>query len=168
MIQEIKDLKDLFIAQGRELYDATIQEQQELPSIRDEVRDDKLRSIINRQLTTSKDQAMRLQEAFKTLEITMEGEKDEFCKTILDKTKDIIKRSKDSKVRDAAIISSIQRLNHNKISAFGTLRAYANEIGQDKIANTLYIKMQEEKDIDSQLSSLAEMEINKKALLSEV
>lgn len=168
MVNEIKNLEDLFITQGRELYNATLQEQKELSSIRDYVENDQLKSILNRQLYSSKDQSRYLHEALKELNVSPEGEKDDLCKTIFNKTKKLIERSKDPKVRDAAIISSIQHLNHHKISAFGSLNAFAKEIGKDKLANTFHKTLQEEKDIDSQLSSLAEMEINRKALLTKV
>ncbi|MBL6448115.1 DUF892 family protein [Fulvivirga sp. 29W222] len=163
MATKLENLKDLFLEQGRELHDAAMQEQKELPEILKDATNQQLKAIIDRQLKMAKTEISYLDEAFKKLRVKGQGEKNLCCESIIKQTKALIKRSKDAEVRDAAIINSIQRLNHNKITGFGSLTSYAREIGQDEIAANLHKALEQEKSIDEDLSDLAEWEVNKKA-----
>lgn len=162
---QIETLRDLFIEQGRELYDVTGQEQVELPLIKRQVSNPQLRKLLDRQLSTVKNQRIRVQEALKKLETTPEGEKNVCCQAVFKQTKNLIDRSKNPRVRDAVILNSIQRLNHTKITGLGSLTAYAREIGQPEIASAIHETLDEEKAIDRELSRLAESDVNKKAVL---
>lgn len=162
-MNKIGSLKDLFIEQGRELYDASRQEQKELPSLRQQARNSDLKKIIDRQITTARDQSERIEKAFKKLNVNPEGVKNSCCESMIKRAQELAGQSATDEVRDAAIINSIQRLNHNKITGFGSLTAYAREIDQPEIASSLHKSLEEERGIDKDLSRLAEKEINKKA-----
>ena len=163
MQQKISNLQDLFIEQGRELYDVSKIEQRELPHIQKQATSPQLKKVLDRQLSTSKTQSGRLQQAFKTLNVSSDGEQALSYDTLIKHTKDLINRSEDGQVRDAVIVNSVQKLNHNKISSLGSLESYAKEIGQAEIANWLHDSLKEEKAIDQELSTLALSEISKKA-----
>ncbi|ELR69517.1 Hypothetical protein C900_05049 [Fulvivirga imtechensis AK7] len=164
MTTKLENLKDLFLEQGRELYDAAKQEQKELPGIQKQVTNQQLRKIIDRQLDVANTEIRYLDEAFKKLNASAQGEKNHCCESIIKQTKSLIDRSKDAEVRDAVIVNSIQRLNHNKITGFGSLTSYAKEIGHKEIADSLHKALEQEKGIDQDLSNLAEKEINRKAV----
>jgi ferritin-like metal-binding protein YciE len=166
MGKKIKNLKDLFIEQGRELYDSSIQEEKQLGIIENHAWNTKLKNVINRQLSTARDQRDRLTSAFKTLNTQIEGEKNECSQAVLRKTQSLIDRSHDQRIKDAVIINSIQRLNHTKIAGLGSLASYAKEIGHPEIAHSIQETLEQEKAIDRELSDLAEKEINQKALTS--
>jgi len=163
---KIENLKDLFLEQGRELYDASLLAQKELPLIKKEVSSPKLRNVIDRELLTAKREADRIEAVFKNMHVDPLGEKNECCTAVLNHTKKMIKRSADPKVKDAAIINSIQRLNHNKITGFGSMASYAREIGQETFADSLYQALLEEKALDKELSILAESDINHQAAIA--
>lgn len=164
MKNKLENLKDLFIEQGRELYDASKQEQNELPIIRNRIKSEALKKVIDRQLTSAKKQNLRIQEALKKVNTTPEGVKSESFQSVLKQAKNLIERTEDNGVRDAAIVNSIQRLNHNKITGLGSLASYAKEIGHQDIAKSLHEVLDEEKALDKELSDLAQKEINRKAL----
>ena len=164
MKKEIVTLKDLFLEQGRELYNASLQEKKILPEIKKKVNNQELRNLINRQLESAKDQNSRLDRVFQNLDQSPEGEKDECCQSVLSKTKEFIERSTKPEIRDAAIINTIQRLNHNKMAGFGSLISYASEIGEQGIADDLQTSLSDEREIDQALSRIAEGGINKRAL----
>lgn len=164
MKTKIENLKDLFVEQGRELYSALHQEQKELPEMQRQVNNPKLKSLIDRQVTLAKKQSQTIQEAFKSIHESPEGERNECCEAVFKKSKDLIGRSKNQEVRDSVIINSIQRLNHSKITGLGSLSAYAREIDQKKVAEHLHESLNHEKKIDQELSVLAETDINKKAM----
>lgn len=163
-MEQIENLKDLFVEQGRELYDASLQEQKELPNIEKRAKTQELKKIINRQIKTAKDQNERLQQAFKELKAVPTGVKSLYCDAIMRQTRDLIDRCKDPEVCDAAIVGAIQHLNHHKITGYGTLAAYANELGQRDLATKLHQALEEEKTIDTELNNLAKREINKTAV----
>jgi ferritin-like metal-binding protein YciE len=164
MSKKIENLRDLFIVQGREFYDASKQEESELPKIQKHTKNQKLNQILDSQLNMAKNQKIRIQQALKKMNVSPEGEKNESCETSIKHTKSMIARSKDPEVRDAAIINSIQRLNHTKIASLGALSSYARQLGHEDIANSFHETLNEEKAIDKKLSDIAINEINKKAL----
>lgn len=160
----IQNLKDLFIEQGRELYDANRQEQQQLPNIKRSVRNLELSRIIDHQIKAVKDHEERLEEAFQKIGVEPQGEKSECTKAALRHAQNLMERSRDPEVRDAAVINVLQRLNYNNITGFGSLASYAREIGQPEVAESLTDAIRQERKIDRDLSELAEREINKKAV----
>lgn len=166
MSKRINNLKDLFVEQARELYDSSLQEEKELGFIESHVSNAQLKNVVNNQFNTARDQRALLDKAFKTLNTSVEGEKNECCQAVLRKAQSLIDRSGDGRIKDAVIINSIQRLNHSKIAILGSLASYAKEIGHPEIAYSLKETLDEEKAIDRELTDLAEKEINQKALTS--
>jgi ferritin-like metal-binding protein YciE len=69
----------------------------------------------------------------------------------------------DAEVKDACLLSSIQEINHYKISAYGTAAAFASTLGMDATAQVFRKAEVNEKQIDDRLSQLAAFEINLKA-----
>jgi ferritin-like metal-binding protein YciE len=58
-------------------------------------------------------------------------------------------------VRDAAIISSCQRVEHYEISAYGTVRTYAEQMGHQRAAAILKQTLDEELAADKKLTQIA-------------
>ncbi len=164
MNKKIENLKDLFVEQGREFYDTSLQEKAELPIIQQHVKNQQLKKIINRQLNLSKDQNHRIEQAFKKLNLDPKGEKNECCASVFKHAKSLINRSTDAEVRDAVIVNSIQRLNHSKITQLGSLAAYAKEIDHEDIAISLRESLKEEMAMDKELSELAALDVNRRAV----
>ena len=70
----------------------------------------------------------------------------------------------DASVRDAALLASIQNINHFKIGSYGTAAAFANALGRTKTAQLFHDFEVNEKQMDDRLSQLAVYEINLTAL----
>jgi ferritin-like metal-binding protein YciE len=69
----------------------------------------------------------------------------------------------DKKVLDAAVIGSAQAIEHCEISRYGTLIAWAEELGYDNVTGLLKSNLREEKAADKKLSALAEAKVNRQA-----
>ena len=69
----------------------------------------------------------------------------------------------DKKVLDAALIAAAQAVEHYEITRYGTLIAWAEELGKDAVAKLLTTTLNEEKAADKKLSSIAEKKVNLKA-----
>ena len=162
-MNKISNLRDLFIEQGRELYNSNYQEIVELPDIERQVTSLELKKIIHKQYIKAQYQQFRIKDLFEKINASPDGEKCEITESIIKKTLSQIRRSTVASVRDAGIISLIQMLNHRKIAGLGSLTAYAREIDQEQSAKSLHEALVDEKEIDEELSELAENEINKMA-----
>lgn len=163
MNSRIENLRDLFIEQAQELFDALRQEQNELSYLQRQVTHYALKKLLQRVAANNERHSLELQQSLLSLGAGTEGEKSGCCETALRETKSLVHRSADNGVRDAVVLSSIQRLIHYKISGLGSLVSYSREIGQEQIASSLQRILEKEKAIDRRLSQLAEREINKKA-----
>lgn len=163
MISSVESMKDLFVEQGRELYSSTKQELKELPIIEKSVTSKKLKSLIEKEMKIAKEQKNRLKSTFERMKVEPDGEKCCETETILSQAKKQAVRIVNPNLRDASIISAIQNLNHRKIAGFGTTAAFAREIGLEDAARTMRVGLAEEKEIDHELSLLAESEVNKMA-----
>jgi ferritin-like metal-binding protein YciE len=66
-------------------------------------------------------------------------------------------------VLDAALIAAAQAVEHYEITRYGTLAAWAHQLGRDDCAAVLQRTLEEEKATDKKLSALAESKLNRKA-----
>ncbi|MFH4968073.1 DUF892 family protein [Gaetbulibacter sp. M240] len=163
MTKRIENLKDVFLERGRELYNASVEEQKELPRMQKQVTNSGLKQIIDLELSTASKQSLKLYDFLSKFDVKPKGEKDECCHSIVKEANKMLAKTTDSYVKDVVILESIQRLNHNNISTLGTLASYAHEIGEGTMAASLHELVDEEKRIDTKLSELAKSKINKKA-----
>jgi ferritin-like metal-binding protein YciE len=166
MSRKIANLKDLFLERARELHDTSHLEQKELVSIKVKCSNEQLTEIIDREIYSAKNQAQTLVEIFNDIKEKHEGTKDLCSRAILEETKNLISKSNDQKVKDAAIIDSIKRLNHHNIASLGSLAAFAMELGMRSHSISLQSLLKEEKIIDKQLSELAMTQVNKEAAIA--
>ncbi len=162
-INSISTLKDLLITELGELYSTNEQELNEMVAIENEAASKKLKTIIQKQLKRTQIQQNRLKEVFHMINTIPSAKKCLTTEGILKQTKEHIASSMESNVRDSSIISSLQKLNHRKITGFGSAAAYARELSKESAARILRETLAEEKEIDNELTELAESEINKMA-----
>jgi ferritin-like metal-binding protein YciE len=66
-------------------------------------------------------------------------------------------------VRDAALIAAAQAVEHYEISRYGSLVAWAKQLGRNDCAELLKQNLEEEKAADKKLTALAESQVNRKA-----
>jgi ferritin-like metal-binding protein YciE len=79
-------------------------------------------------------------------------------------TEEKMKNCKDFNVRDASLLASVQNISHYKIGTYGTSASFAHTLGKERIAVLFYECEANEKQIDRELTILAEKEINNLAL----
>ncbi len=82
---------------------------------------------------------------------------------ILDEAKEIMGDCRDAEVCDAAMLSAAQAVEHYEITRYGTLIAFANQLGRSDCASLLKQTLEEEKAADQKLTSIAESQVNRKA-----
>lgn len=152
-----KDLKDLLID---ELHDILSAEEQIVKALPDMVRaaeSPELKKAFESHLKETKGHVQRLKKIFKLLKVEVE---EKFCmgtKGLIQECKEVLKEFKTkSPIRDAALISKAQRIEHYEIAAYGTVRTYASELDLDAVADLLQETLDEEGNVDKKLTKIAE------------
>lgn len=158
--KEIFDLYDLLLEQLRDLYDGEQQQLEVLPKL-DELADSfELEEIIEYHRKETLRQYERLEDIFRKLEENPEGESCDGVKGLIKETLKLAKRCRNPEVCDAAIITSLQHINHYEIAGYGTAIAYAKQLNRHDIGELLLETLREERASDMGLSEIAETHVN--------
>lgn len=164
MNTKIENLKDLFLEQSQELYSACHIEQREFPHIQNKATSLQLKIAIEQKKIISREQIKTLRKIFNQYSIEPISEGNKCYEAIFDHLNLLIERAGDTRVKDVAIINTVQRTCHNKIAGLGALAAYAEELGYDDIADVIHRSLAEEKTIDADLTQMALADINRRAI----
>lgn len=159
----MKDLKELFEHQLKDLYSAETQLIKALPKMAKNANDKKLKEAFENHLEETKEQKERLAEICKELGIKPTGETCKAMKGLIEEAEDFLKEDASAEVRDAGLIADAQRVEHYEIAGYGTVVRYAKELGHKDIAKKLQKTLDEEYNADNKLDKLAEGRLNKKA-----
>ncbi len=159
----MKNLKDLFEHQLKDLYSAENQLVEALPKMQKHATDDKLKKAFENHLKETKGHVKRLEEITEKLGIKPTGEKCKAMEGLVKEAESFLKEDTEKDVRDAGLIAEAQRVEHYEISGYGTAVRYAKELGHDNIADKLQKTLDEEYKADNLLTDMAEDRLNKKA-----
>ena len=157
-------LQDLFEHEIRELYSVESQLIEAIPKMAGNSTNEELRSGFREQLEQTKHHRDRLEQIGELYHFNPEGEDCDAMEALLGEGKKAMKSKTIPALRDAALISAGQRVEHYEISAYGTARNYAQSLGFDEAANILEQTLGEEKETDLKLNYLALDRINEAAL----
>ena len=159
----MKNLKDLFEHQLKDLYSAETQMIEALPKMAKNAHDEKLKKALEGHLEETKNHKKRLQEVCDDFGIKPTGEECKAMKGLVKEADSFLKEDAKPDVRDAGIIAESQSVEHYEISGYGTVIRYAKELGHKKIAEKLAKTLKEEYGADDKLNKLAENRINEEA-----
>jgi ferritin-like metal-binding protein YciE len=159
----IETMEDLLVHELRDLYNAEQQLLRALPKMVEAATTPELVQALQNHLNQTEAQVNRLEECFSTLGVSSKGKKCAGMEGLLEEADDLIGEVEDEVLRDAAIIGAAQRVEHYEISAYGTARAFAKELGQDEVVGLLTTTIEEEAAADEVLSAIAEGRVNMEA-----
>ncbi|SHE90192.1 Ferritin-like metal-binding protein YciE [Fodinibius roseus] len=158
--QDIIDLYDLMLEQLRDLYDGERQQLDYLRKAEEQADSFELDEIIQMHRRETKNQLERIEEVFDILHEEPAGESCDGIRGIIEEAVKLSDRCKNPEVRDAALVTAIQHINHYEIAGYGTAISYAKAHEQHDIAERLLDTLREEKRADMGLSDLAQDQIN--------
>jgi len=161
--RDIKTLDDLFVHQLRDIYYAEKQIVQALPEMIEKAKDPGLKQGFEAHLGETKNHVKRLEQVFKMHGVEAKGVECPAIDGIIEEADEIAGEVDDTKVLDAALIAAAQAVEHYEITRYGTLIAWAKQLGRTDCASVLEETLKEEKAADSKLTSLAERDVNVKA-----
>ena len=162
-IKDLKTLDDLFVHQLRDIYYAEKQIVQALPDMIEKATDPTLRQGFETHLAETKSHVQRLEQVFKMHGVEAKGIECPAIDGIIEESDDVAGEVEDKTVLDAALIAAAQAVEHYEISRYGTLIAWAKQLGRPDCASVLQQNLEEEKAADSKLTSIAERNVNAKA-----
>jgi ferritin-like metal-binding protein YciE len=157
---EVTALQDLFENELRDVYDAEKQIVKALPRVIRAATSEDLRNALEEHLEVTRGQVDRLEQVFDSLEMKPRGKHCPGMEGILEEGKELINEGAKGDVLDAGLIAAAQRVEHYEISVYGTLAAWARQLGHNNVVRLLEETLQEEKQADKKLTALAEGETN--------
>lgn len=160
---KMQTLNDLYLAELHDLYDAENQILKALPKMAETAASPELRTAFQEHLEETRTHVARLEEVFNMHGEKIKGDKCEGIEGILKEGKELMNADAQPMVRDAALISAAQRVEHYEIAAYGCVRTYAQQLGFERAANILQTTLQEEEQTDKRLTGIAESRVNVEA-----
>ncbi len=160
--KSIQTLDDLFVHTLQDMYYAEQQIAKSLPKMIDKATDPQLKQALQSHLGETQNHVKRLEQVFQMHGQPAKGTTCAAMDGILDEAKDILGVANDNDVIDAAIISSAQAVEHYEITRYGTLIAFANQLGRQDCAAVLQQTLDEERAADRKLTAIAENRVNRK------
>jgi ferritin-like metal-binding protein YciE len=155
-------LHELYLEELKDLYDAENQIIKALPKMIDAASSEELQGALTEHLEVTRGQAKRLEQIFQNMGEKLKAEKCKGMEGLIKEGSDILSEDMDEDVKDAAIISAAQRIEHYEMAGYGTVRTWANLLGETEAEELLQETLDEEKEADEKLNELAE-EINVQA-----
>jgi ferritin-like metal-binding protein YciE len=159
----VMTLNDLFMETLKDIYYAEKKLVKTLPKMAKKASSPSLKGAIEAHLSETEIHVERLEEIFQSLGKKPVAKKCEALEGILKEADEVTSEIEDKETLDAAIISSAQTVEHYEIARYGTLACWARLLGMETAENLLQNTLDEERDADHKLSSLAEGSINQKA-----
>jgi ferritin-like metal-binding protein YciE len=164
---EMSSLRDAFIEEIKDLYDAEQQLTKALPQLAKAATNPELRSALEAHLDETRGQVSRLEEIFELLDERAKGRHCAGIAGIIEEAADALEEDAPPTVMDACIIAGGQRAEHYEMAAYGTAIAWAEVLELPEVSQLLAQTLDEEKAADERLTALAVAGINEAAATAE-
>jgi ferritin-like metal-binding protein YciE len=161
--KDIKSMNDLFVHTLRDIYYAEKQIEKSLPDMIEKASDPALKQGFQTHLVETKGQVQRLEQVFKMHGVEAKGIDCPAIAGILEEADDVAGEVDDKAVLDAALVAAAQAVEHYEITRYGSLIAWAKQLGRNDCASVLAQNLEEEKATDKKLTAMAEKGINVRA-----
>ena len=159
----MKTFDDLFEHFLRDIYYAERQILKALPKMARKAESKELKAAFEEHQHETEGQVEILREVFDALGKKAGGVTCEAIEGILEEGEEIMSETEDAEVRDAGMIAAAQAVEHYEITRYGTLIAWARQLGHDEVVEKLETILKQEKAADDKLNGLAQDKVNRKA-----
>ena len=161
--KDIKTMDDLFVHQLQDVYYAEKQLLRALPKMADKATDRQLKQGFLTHLEETRTQLQRLEQVFAMHGAEVKAVNCPAIDGIIEEAEEIVGEVEDKQVLDAALINAAQAAEHYEITRYGSLIAWAKQLGRNDCAAVLQQTLDEERATDRKLTTLAESRINLRA-----
>jgi ferritin-like metal-binding protein YciE len=161
--KDIKTMNDLFVHQLKDVYYAEKRIVGALPKMISKASAPQLKEGFETHLEETKTHVARLEQVFKQHGVTPDAVTCPAIDGIIKEADEVAGDVADKRVLDAALVASAQAVEHYEIARYGTLVAWAKELGRSDCAALLQQTLDEEKATDAELTRLADTQVNRMA-----
>jgi ferritin-like metal-binding protein YciE len=161
--KDIATMNDLFVHGLQDIYYAEKQILKSLPTMIEKASDPTLKQGLKSHLAETENHVKRLEQVFKMHGAQPKGVDCPAIDGIIEEAEEVAGDIADKEVLDAAIISAAQAVEHYEMTRYGTLMAWAKQLGRNDCASVLSQNLEEEKAADKKLTTIAESKVNMKA-----
>jgi ferritin-like metal-binding protein YciE len=162
--KDIKTMNDLFVHTLRDIFYAENQITKVLPDMIERATEPKLKQALASHLGETENHITRLKDVFRMQGIDPKGASCPAIDGIIEGSDEIVGEAAHKNVRDAALIAAAQAVEHYEMTRYGTLIAWAKQLGRTDCATLLQKNLDEEKAADKKLTAVAESAINLRAV----
>jgi ferritin-like metal-binding protein YciE len=161
--KDIKNMNDLFVNALRDIYYAEKQITKALPDMIEKSSDPQLKQGFKTHLRETEGQVNRLEQVFRLAGKEPQGVDCPAIDGIIEEAQDVAGEVEPKPVLDAALIAAAQAVEHYEITRYGTLIAWAKQLGRQDYLPLLQQNLDEEKATDKKLTAMAETKVNRRA-----
>ena len=161
--KDIRTMNDLFIHQLQDIYYAEKQLVKALPKMAEKATDKQLKQGFLSHLDETRTHVQRLEEVFRMHGAEVKAVDCPAIDGIIEEADDVAGEVADKKVMDAALIAAAQAVEHYEMTRYGSLIAWAKQLGRNDCAAVLQRTLDEEKATDKKLTQMAESAVNLRA-----
>jgi ferritin-like metal-binding protein YciE len=157
---DIESLRDLYVDELKDLYSAEKQLVRALPKMAKNAANPELEEAFTNHLAETKTHVARLEKIFDSLDASPRGKKCVGMEGLIEEAKELLEEDAPEDVIDAGLISKAQHVEHYEIAGYGTVRTYAEVLGEDRHVELLQQTLEEEENADRLLSEIAKASVN--------
>jgi ferritin-like metal-binding protein YciE len=163
MTKEPKKLDELFHDTLKDIYFAEKKILATLPKMAKAAQSAELKKAFEKHRGETEGHVARLEKVFAAIDKKPQAKTCDAIVGITDEGAEIMKEYKDSPALDAGLLAAAQAVEHYEISRYGTLKAWAQELGLDDAVRLLDQTLEEEKKTDATLTKIADAMVNQHA-----
>jgi ferritin-like metal-binding protein YciE len=160
---DIESLEDLFSEKLKSIYYMENEIVDNMPALIDAATSKELKQALSNHLEETKGQVKRLEKVFELKGVSPESGNCPTIDALIEEASAGPEEIEAVEILDAVIIASAQEIEHHEISVYGSMVAWAKELGEGDIASILAHTLEEEKATDAKLTKLAEGGVNRMA-----
>lgn len=160
--RDIKTMDDLFLHTLRDIYYAEKQIVKALPDMVEKSTDPQLKQGFQTHLRETENHVKRLEQVFELLGKKAQGVDCPAIDGIIKEANEVAGEVDKKQVMDAALIAAAQAVEHYEMTRYGTLIAWAKQLGRNDVITLLNQTLDEEKATDKKLTTMAESKVNRR------
>ncbi len=149
-------LRELFVDELKDIYWAEKELTKAIPKLIKNASSEELMEALSEHLEETKMQVSRVEDVFEAIGEKAEAKKCEAMAGLTKEAEEIMQETTEGVVRDAAIISAAQKVEHYEIASYGTLVSFAKILGEEEAVSLLVETLNEEKAADKKLSEVSD------------
>jgi ferritin-like metal-binding protein YciE len=152
--------EDILTTELKEIYSAERQLMRTIPKLAKRVQHPRLKEMLETRRTQGETLINELDETFEAMEVTKARPKNVAAEGLLEDMNQHLEEIQDDKLLEPVLIAGIQKLEHYCIAAWGTARSMGRLLGEERVIQAMDRVLDEGKQLDEELTRLAEDEVN--------